>query len=732
MLKNKFLFQIIFLFVFLLLALSGCSILPSDAGTPTATDFVLPKVTATQMPVCTPPPCDADEAYFCPDDCPGGCGTVCATHTPAANLPAEPPAPTPTPAPPVRFAVIGSYGVSGDALAAVATLVQGWNPNFIITTGGNNLPAGAAETMDANIGQYFSDFIAPYSGEFGPGAPENRFFPALSAEDWDTDNAQPYLDYFSLPGNERYYDFVQGPVHFFVLNSDPREPDGVERLSQQAKWLEAGLNASDSVWQLVYFHHAPFSSGLEQGSTDWMQWPFLDWGADVVISGNQHFYERLLIDELPYFVVGNSGAPDLFTLGDPIRGSQVRDNKNYGALAVDATEEYLTFVYETSDNQILDAYQIRAPEEENVETSTDERQAALYFPDPNDYTWELVADNLKRPLGVWQAGDGTSDLYVIEQSGVIRLFRNGYREYFPFLDISDRVNDEGNEQGLLGMAFHPNFEYNGVFYVNYTAHGGDTYISSFKVDAETGLADARSEQVLLQFKQPYANHNGGHIEFGPDGFLYIATGDGGSGGDPLGNGQNPDTLLGKILRIAVDQHDDYAIPDDNPYASSGAPEVWATGLRNPWRFTFDPLTGDLYIGDVGQNQWEEINYLPADHPGGANFGWNVWEASHPYEGTPPEGVAMIPPVAEYDHTLGCSVTGGVVYRGRMKAWQGIYLYGDFCSGRIWGLLQNAEGEWQSRELFNTNAQITSFGQAENGEVYLVDRAGGVYKLQKKQ
>ena len=213
----------------------------------------------------------------------------------------------------------------------------------------------------------------------------------------------------------------------------------------------------------------------------------------------------------------------------------------------------------------------------------------------------------------------------------------------------------------------------------------------------------------------------------------IATGDGGSGGDPLGNGQSLDTLLGKIIRLDIDQEDSYTIPADNPFTDSSSPEIWAYGLRNPWRFTFDSLTGDMYIGDVGQDQWEEIDFLPAGSPGGSNFGWNYFEGTHQFNGTPPNGSALIPPIVEYDHEFGCSVTGGVVYRGsQLSGFNGVYLYGDFCSGNVWGTLQNTGGDWESALLFKNMGRISSFGEDETGEVYLVDYNGTVSILSEIQ
>jgi glucose/arabinose dehydrogenase len=235
---------------------------------------------------------------------------------------------------------------------------------------------------------------------------------------------------------------------------------------------------------------------------------------------------------------------------------------------------------------------------------------------------------------------------------------------------------------------------------------------------------------LLHIEQPFQNHNGGELQFGPEGYLYIGMGDGGSAGDPLGNGQLLQTLLGKILRIDVDSSEPYAVPPDNPFVSGGGMwEIWFYGLRNPWRFSFDRLTGDLYIGDVGQDAWEEIDFLPLGTPGGGNLGWNFYEGSHPYRGSPPLGSIFIMPVAEYGHDLGDSVTGGYVYRGKnLLDWQGVYLYGDYSSGRVWGLLHLPDGTWQNALMFETATNISSFGVDENGEIYLVDYNGSIMTL----
>ena len=355
-------------------------------------------------------------------------------------------------------------------------------------------------------------------------------------------------------------------------------------------------------------------------------------------------------------------------------------------------------------------------------SSTKTPPGAATFPDPNAYTWQVIASGLTRPVDLQP--DGSGRLFIIEKQGRIRIFENGQLTPEPFLDIDDRVNDNSNEMGLLGLAFHPNYSQNGFFYVNYTGPGGDTFISRFQASGNT--ADPDSELNLLKIDQPYPNHNGGTLNFGPDGYLYAGLGDGGLAGDPHGNGQSLDTLLGKILRIDVDSAQPYAIPADNPFGN----EILHYGLRNPWRMSFDKLTGDLYIGDVGQGDWEEIDFVSAGSPGGLNFGWDYYEGNHDYD---PQGIAgeYVFPVAEYSHAEGgCSVTGGYVYRGSMPEWNGVYVYGDYCTGYVWGLV-NAAGEGQVQLLFETNVRINSFGQDEAGEVYLLSDGGDIYKLVRK-
>lgn len=355
------------------------------------------------------------------------------------------------------------------------------------------------------------------------------------------------------------------------------------------------------------------------------------------------------------------------------------------------------------------------------------------FPDPAGFQWAEIASGLTRPIGLEHAGDGSGRLFIVEQAGVLRIWQDGRVLPEPFLDIRQRVGSSGNEQGLLGLAFHPRYLENGYFYLNYTDREGNTVIARYRVSADPNRADPATEERLLQVPQPYANHNGGVTSFGPDGYLYLGLGDGGSGGDPLGAGQDRSTLLGKILRIDVDAGEPYATPPTNPFASSdGRPEIWAYGLRNPWRFSFDRLTGDLWIADVGQNSFEEINFQPAGSTGGENYGWNIMEGFSCYGSSDCSQEGLVLPIHDYSTRAegNCSVTGGYVYRGPLEEWQGIYLYGDFCSGRVWGLLGDNDNGWRNSLLFETSQSISSFGQDPEGQLYLVSIRGSIFRLER--
>jgi glucose/arabinose dehydrogenase len=339
-----------------------------------------------------------------------------------------------------------------------------------------------------------------------------------------------------------------------------------------------------------------------------------------------------------------------------------------------------------------------------------------------------------RPVGIAHAGDGSGRLFIVERGGAVWVARGATVLDEPFLDISDRIEASGGEQGLLGLAFPPGYEAKGHFYVNYTRAGdGATTVARYSVTADQDLADPASEEVILTVEQPFSNHNGGHLAFGPDGYLYIGLGDGGSGGDPLGNGQSTGTLLGKVLRIDVESGEaPYVIPADNPFV--GVPgareEIWALGLRNPWRFSFDRGTGDLYIGDVGQSSYEEADYQAAASLGGENYGWNIMEGAHCFGRDECDRAGLTPPVAEYAHDgVDCSVTGGYVYRGEDgTGLTGIYFFGDFCSGRIRGLRPDG-ASWESTVLLDSGLLISTFGEDESGELYLADYSGGgIYRV----
>ncbi len=393
----------------------------------------------------------------------------------------------------------------------------------------------------------------------------------------------------------------------------------------------------------------------------------------------------------------------------------------------------------TSDNAPANEQTSAAPTALPANTTVPTPQAAptantvTQFPAANSAQWVPFVSGLTKPTDLKDPGDGSGRLFILEQPGRIRIVQDGQLLDQPFLDITGQVGSQGSEQGLLGIDFDPNFAQNGIFFTNYTNRQGNSVVSQWSVSSSNpNQADQQSEQILLTIDQPYQNHNGGGVLFGPDGYLYLSFGDGGSGGDPQGNAQNTSTLLGTILRIQPDLQGGYSIPPNNPFANGqgGRQEIDLYGLRNPWRFSFDPGTGDMYIADVGQNQWEEVDFLPAGAPGGENFGWNYYEGNHIYAGQPPQDMAFTFPVYEYSHDQGCSITGGYVYRGaNLPNWQGVYLFGDYCSGEVWGLLQDAQGQWQTQALFQTPYRISAFGQDAGGNVYLLDHGQGqVLKL----
>ena len=363
-----------------------------------------------------------------------------------------------------------------------------------------------------------------------------------------------------------------------------------------------------------------------------------------------------------------------------------------------------------------------------------------YFPlvfNSGPLSWPTISLNqvvggLIQPTSITHAGDNSARIFVTEQPGRIRIIKNDALQTTPFLDITGRIGS-GGERGLLSVAFPPGYgSVKNHFYVYYTNPVGTLVIARYRPTANPDAADPGSEEIILTIDHPtFGNHNGGQLQFGPDGYLYIGTGDGGGGGDPFRNGQNPAALLGKLLRIDVESAvtpSTYSIPATNPYVTTPGyrGEIWALGLRNPWRFSFDRQTNDLYLGDVGQNLWEEVDFQPANSAGGENYGWNILEGLHCFD--PAIGCIMpprySPPVTEYDHSSDCSVTGGYVYRGPgHPAMQGIYFYGDICSGKIRGL-QRLNGTWSSTLLQTAPFAISTFGEDQAGNLYVADYGGG--------
>jgi glucose/arabinose dehydrogenase len=345
---------------------------------------------------------------------------------------------------------------------------------------------------------------------------------------------------------------------------------------------------------------------------------------------------------------------------------------------------------------------------------------------PTDLELQTVATNLSNPILVTGADDGSGRLFVVEQTGEIEILGVG-----TFLDITTRVDSRANEEGLLGLAFHPDYANNGFFYVNYTydvpaSDQDTTRVSRFQVSAaDPNMGDPASEVILLEFVQDADNHNGGDLHFGPDGYLYVATGDGGGSNDLNERAQHLDNLLGKILRIDVDGGGTYEVPADNPFVASGGGlgEIWSYGLRNPWRFSFDRANGDLYIGDVGQGAREEVDRQPAASTGGENYGWSCEEGDTKPNYNECDGEPLTAPILVYNHTLGCAVTGGYLYRGVIGGLHGLYVFGDYCSGRIWFASESAGG-WSSEEWSSVGFGLSSFGEDDDGELYVCDRDNG--------
>ena len=343
-----------------------------------------------------------------------------------------------------------------------------------------------------------------------------------------------------------------------------------------------------------------------------------------------------------------------------------------------------------------------------------------------------VVTGLSAPLYLTAPPGDAARLFIVEKTGGIRIIKDGILLTDPYLDLSSRISN-GGEQGLLGLAFDPDYATSGRFIVHFTDLAGSTTVSRFQVSSNPDVADPASELVILTAAQPFANHNGGQVAFGPDGFLYLALGDGGGSGDPDNRGQDLSELLGSILRIDVRSTDPYTVPADNPFVQSAVPQVWSYGLRNPWRFSFDRATGDLYVADVGEGLWEEINVSPAGAGGGkgANYGWNIMEGAHCFRESSCDQTGLTLPVFEYSHQEGCSVTGGYVYRGSaIPELQGHYFYGDFCQGWVRSLRYAAgavtdQTQWPS---LTPGGSVLSFGEDAAGELYVLDQGGRVSKV----
>ncbi len=349
---------------------------------------------------------------------------------------------------------------------------------------------------------------------------------------------------------------------------------------------------------------------------------------------------------------------------------------------------------------------------------------------------ELFLQGLENPVLLTSANDGLQRLFVVEKTGKIFSFNKEGKNKKLYLDASSLITTRGNEQGLLSLAFHPNFSENGYLYIYYTASNKDNTLARLTARppyAESVTLDTL--EVLFAEEDPASNHNGGMLTFSLDGYLYLGMGDGGKGGDPWDNAQNLQTLLGKMLRIDVNQPQGYSIPGDNPFVNvqNVRPEIWAYGLRNPWRHSVDAVTGDIWIADVGQNKWEEIHFQAATSRGGENYGWRFMEGSHCFKPKKKckkaSKVKLVEPVAEYSHKLGCSVTGGYVYRGaKISQLQGKYIFGDYCTGTIW--IIDKENNFHMQELFKTKMNISSFGIDDENELYVLDYKGSIFKLKK--
>lgn len=434
--------------------------------------------------------------------------------------------------------------------------------------------------------------------------------------------------------------------------------------------------------------------------------------------------------------------------------STTGDSQELAVQAEDASEADESEADAELESEARTVGDVISDSDESDDATSEMAEPALPTFDPasTQIAMEPMIDGLTRPVYVTSANDGSGRLFIVEQPGVIRIYSEGALLPDPFLDIETQVGDQGNEQGLLGLAFAPNFAETGHAFVNYTGLDGTTNVSRFTLmEGNPDQLDPSSEFTVLTIPQPAQNHNGGMVTFGPDGYLYVGTGDGGAANDRFGNGQNPAALLGKMLRIDVttDPSQPYLIPEDNPWiaadwtvngeAADVLDEIWAIGLRNPWRYSFDRATGDLWIADVGQNKLEEVNFVAAstldsEAQGGTiqamNFGWPIMEANECFSvtgGCDSDGLVM--PVAEYDHSGHCSVTGGYVYRGeQFPALQGVYLYADYCSGVVWAMVPDGNGGWTNSEVLQSGLTISSFGEDEQGELYITSFDGMVHQV----
>jgi hypothetical protein len=390
------------------------------------------------------------------------------------------------------------------------------------------------------------------------------------------------------------------------------------------------------------------------------------------------------------------------------------------AIATVSMAGVVTGIAEGSTRVLAEAY--------GLHDSIDVAVADTVLPPPG---LQPLASGLSQPVFLASAPGDPTRLFVVEKTGTVRILRNDTLLPTPFVNVGTLVS-RGSEQGLLSIAFHPDYAANGYVFLSYTDTLGASKVMRYQASGPEALNPASAVEIL-SVAQPYTNHNGGLIAFGPDGMLYVGLGDGGSGGDPQGNGQNTATLLGAILRLDVDGAAPYAIPPDNPFvgAAGARGEIWVYGLRNPWRFSFDRVTGDLYIGDVGQNAREEVDVQPAGSPGGENYGWNVMEGSACYDAATCETQGLVLPVAEYTHGEGCSITGGYVYRGTaVAALQGRYLFADYCRGwvrsftYVTGVATDAR-DWPD---LSPGSQVTSFGEDGSGELYVMTQGGDLYRM----